>query len=113
MYGGDFQCPAIHIFRTSATLYNNTITNSVGDALRIKGGIVNVQGNTMETQSFGVNISHHDDNYGNKYGSIGYFSENTFTNATQVYNITESRVTIQSEYIPDAGGDEIFPIQLR
>ena len=113
MYGGEFQCPAIHIFRTSATLYNNTITNSVGDALRIKGGIVNVQGNNMQTESFGVNISHHDDNYGNKYGSIGYFSGNSYTNATQVYNITESRVTIQSEYIPDAGGSETFPIQLR
>tara|TARA_B110000459_G_scaffold195696_1_gene236655 strand:+ start:4341 stop:8903 length:4563 start_codon:yes stop_codon:yes gene_type:complete len=113
MYGGDFQCPAIHIFRSSATLYNNTVSNSVGDALRIKGGIVNIQGNNMQTESFGVNISHHDDNYGNKYGSIGYFSGNTYTNATQVYNITESRVTIQSEYIPNAGGSEIFPIQLR
>ncbi len=113
MYGGEFQCPAIHIFRSSATLYNNTVTDSVGDALRIKGGIVNIQGNVMQTESFGVNISHHDDNYGNKYGSIGYFSGNTFTNATQVYNITESRVTIQSEYIPDAGGNEIYPIQLR
>ena len=67
----------------------------------------------MQTDSFAVNISHHDDNYGNKYGSIGYFSGNTFTNATQVYNITESRVTIQSEYIPDAGGNEIHPIQLQ
>ena len=113
MYGGDFQCPAIHIFRASATLYNNTVVNSVGDALRIKGGIVNVQGNDMQTESFGVNISHHDDNYGNKYGSIGYFSQNTFTNATQVYNITESRVTIQSEYMPDPSGGELYPVQIR
>ena len=104
MYGGEFQCPAIHIFRTSATLYNNTIINSVGDALRIKGGIVNVQGNNMQTESFGVNISHHDDNYGNKYGSIGYFSGNSYTNATQVYNygkLFECRhlhVTIQAYF---------------
>ena len=113
MYGGEFQCPAIHIFRSSATLINNTVSNNVGDALRIKGGIVNVQGNIMDTQSIAVNVSHHDDNYGNKYGSIGYFSGNTYTNATQVYNITESKITIQSEYIPDAGGNEIYPIQLR
>ena len=113
MYGGDFQCPAIHIFRASATIYNNTVKNNIGDALRIKGSIVNVQNNNMQTESFAVNISHHDDNYGNKYGSIGYFSGNTFTNATQVYNITESRVTIQSEYIPDAGGNEIHPVQLQ
>ena len=30
-------------FRASATLYNNVVKNNVGDALRIKGGIVNVQ----------------------------------------------------------------------
>ena len=112
MYGGDFECPAIHIFRASATLYNNTVTNSVGDALRIKGGIVNIQNNNMQTERFAVNISHHDDNYGNKYGSIGYFSGNTFTGATQVYNITESRVIIQSENMPNAGGNEIYPVQL-
>ena len=113
MYGGDFKCPAIHIFRASATLYDNIVRNSTGDALRIKGGIVNVVNNTMETESFAVNISHHDDNYGNKYGSIGYFSQNKFINATQVYNITESRVTIQSEEIPDASGNEMYPINLQ
>jgi len=113
MYGGDFQCPAIHIFRASATLYNNVVKNNVGDALRIKGGVVNVQNNDMQTDSFAVNISHHDDNYGNKYGSIGYFSGNTFTGALQVYNITESMVTIQSEYIPAPGGNEIYPINMQ
>ena len=113
MYGGDFQCPAIHIFRASATLYNNVVKNNVGDALRIKGGIVNVQNNDMQTDSFAVNISHHDDNYGNKYGSIGYFSGNTFTGALQVYNITESMVTIQSENIPAPGGNELYPINMQ
>ncbi|MEC8540896.1 MAG: right-handed parallel beta-helix repeat-containing protein, partial [Candidatus Thermoplasmatota archaeon] len=34
----DFQCPAIHIFRASATIYNNVVSNNLGDALRIKGG---------------------------------------------------------------------------
>ena len=113
MYGGDFQCPAIHIFRASATLYNNVVKNNVGDALRIKGGIVNVQNNDMQTDSFAVNISHHDDNYGSKYGSIGYFSGNTFVGAQQVYNITESMVTIQSENIPAPGPNELYPINLQ
>ena len=113
MYGGDFKCPAIHIFRASATLYNNVVKNNIGDALRIKGSIVNVQNNEMQTESFAVNISHHDDNYGNKYGSIGYFSNNTFTGALQVYNITESMVTIQSEYIEDPGGNELYPINMQ
>ena len=36
MYGGDFQCPAIHIFRASATLYNNTVVNSVVTLLESK-----------------------------------------------------------------------------
>ena len=113
MYGGDFQCPAIHIFRASATIYNNVVKNNVGDALRIKGGIVNVQNNDMQTESFAVNISHHDDNYGSKFGSIGYFSGNTFTGALQVYNITESMVTIQSENIPAPGGNELHPINMQ
>ena len=58
-YGDEeFQCPAIHIFRASATIYNNVVKSNLGDALRIKGGIVNVQNNDMQTESFAVNISH-------------------------------------------------------
>ena len=47
MYGGDFACPAIHVFMSSATVYDNTVTNNAGDGFRIKGGIVNAQRNTM------------------------------------------------------------------
>ncbi|MBT5843843.1 MAG: right-handed parallel beta-helix repeat-containing protein [Euryarchaeota archaeon] len=113
MYGGDFACPAIHMFMSSATLYDNTVTNNGGDGMRIKGSIVNAQRNTMEVSGFAANISHFDDNYGSKYGSIAYFSGNSYSNASQIYNITESRVTVQSEYIPDAGGNELYPVQLR
>ena len=113
MYDGDFTCPAIHIFSSSATIVDNTVTNNAGDGLRIKGSIVNVQRNTVEAGQFAVNISHFDTITASKYGSIGYFSGNTWTNATQVYNITESRVTVQSEYIPDAGGDYIYPVMLQ
>ena len=113
MYGGDFNCPAIHVFSSSASIVDNTVTNNAGDGLRIKGSIVNVQGNAIEAGQFAVNISHFDNQYGQKYGSIGYFSENTWTNATQVYNISESRVTVQSEYIPDAGGEYSFPVMLQ
>ena len=111
-YGGEFACPAIHIFMSSATLLDNTVTTNGGDGIRIKGGIVNAQRNTMEVSGFGANISHYDDNAGNKYGSIAYFSGNAYTNASQVYNITESRVIVQSEFIPDAGGNELYPVQL-
>jgi len=112
MYSGDFKCPAIHVFMASATIEGNTVRNNQGDALRVNGGIVNVQDNDMETGDFAVRIFHFDDTYGNKYGSIGYFSGNTWTNASQVYNITESRVTVQSEYIPDPQGGYAYPIML-
>jgi hypothetical protein len=79
----------------------------------MKGSIVNAQRNTMEVGGFAANISLFDDNYGSKYGSIGYFSGNTYTNASQVYNITESRVIVQSEYIPDPGANELYPVHLR
>ena len=113
MYGGDFNCPAIHVFTSSATIVDNTVTNNAGDGLRIKGSIVNVQRNSIEAGQFAANITHFDNKYGQKYGSIGYFSGNTWTNATQVYNISESRVTVQSEYIPDAAGGYSFPVMLQ
>lgn len=112
MYGGDFQCPAIHIFMASATIVGNTVTGNAGDGIRIKGSIVNVQDNTIEAGQFAANISHFDNKYGSKFGSIGYFSGNTWINATQIYNISESRVTVQSEYIPDAQGGYTHPVML-
>ena len=107
---GDFAHPAIHVFMASATIENNRVSNNMGDALRINGGIVNVQDNDMETGDFAVRIFQFDDTYGNKYGSIGYFSGNTWNNATQVYNVTESRITVQSEYIPDVASG--YPVML-
>ena len=101
MYGGDFPCPAIHVFRSSASILDNTISGNTGDIIRAKGSLINVQRNTADSQGgFAGNVSHHDDNYGNKYGSIAYFSGNAWTGVSQVYNVTESRVTVQSEQIP-------------
>ena len=112
MYGGDFPCPAFHLFMTSGTFIDNTVTNNLGDGFRVKGGIINAQGNDIEVGGFAANISLYDDKYGNKYGSIGYFAENTYTNASQIYNVTESRVAVQSEYMPDPGAGEQYPVQL-
>ena len=112
MYGGDFPCPAFHVYMSSATFMDNTVTNNIGDGFRIKGGIVNAQGNDIEVGGFAANISLYDDNYGNKYGSIAYFSENTYSNASQIYNVTESRVAVQSEFMPDPGGNELYPVSL-
>lgn len=112
MYGGDFPCPAFHVYMSSATFMDNTVTNNIGDGFRIKGGIVNAQNNEIEVGGFAANISLYDDNYGNKYGSIAYFSENVYTNASQIYNVTESRVAVQSEFMPDPGVGEMYPVSL-
>ena len=113
MYGGDFPCPAFHLFMTSGTFIDNTVTNNLGDGFRVKGGIINAQGNDIEVGgAFAANISLYDDKYGNKFGSIGYFAENTYTNASQIYNVTESRVAVQSEYMPDPGPGVQYPVQL-
>ncbi len=113
MYGGEFACPAFNIFMASATLYDNKVTNNGGDGMRIKGSIVNAQGNEIEVSGFAANISMYDDKIAkDKYGSIAYFSNNSYTNASQIYNITESRVTVQSEFIPNPGGNEMYPVQL-
>ena len=75
MYGGDFPCPAVHVFRSSASILDNTISGNTGDIIRAKGSLINVQRNTADSQlGFAGNVSHHDDNYGNKYGSVAYFS---------------------------------------
>lgn len=112
MYGGDFACPAFHVYMSSATFIGNTVTNNLGDGFRIKGGIVNAQGNDIQVGGFAANVSLYDDNYGNKYGSIAYFSENVYTNASQIYNVTESRVAVQSEFMPDPTGNELYPVSL-
>lgn len=114
MYGGDFACPAVHVFRASASILDNTISGNTGDIIRAKGAIINVQDNTGDSQGgYAGNISVHDDNYGNRYGSIAYFSGNTWTGVSQVYNITESRVTVQSEQIPTPGNGELYPVNVR
>ena len=113
MYGGDFPCPAVHVFRSSATILDNTITDNTGDIIRAKGSLINVQRNTADSQGgFAGNVSVHDDNYGNKYGSIAYFSGNSWTGVSQVYNVTESRVTVQSEQIPSPGNGELYPVSI-
>ena len=114
IYGGEFACPAIHVFMASATIIDNTISGNTGDIIRATGSIVNVQGNTGDS-AFGYagNISVHDDPTTNmKYGSVAYFSGNTWTGVSQVYNVTESRLTVQSEQIPSPGNNELYPISI-
>jgi len=116
MYGGDFNCPALHVFMSSATINDNTITANNGDGIRATGAIINANRNNVEVGSgeFAVRAKLMDDNYGNKYATLGFFSENTWTGAAQIYNVTESSITVQSEYLPDPdpASGEIYPVSL-
>jgi len=112
VYGGTFNCPAIHVFMSSGTFIDNTVLDNAGDGMRITGGVVNAQGNDIMVGEFGARISDYDDNYGTKSASIAYFRENTWNNATQIYNVSESRVAVQSEHIPNPSGGEIYPVML-
>ena len=105
---------------SSATFYNNTVTNNIGDGFRIKGGVVSAIDNTLDvgvspdnqSLNFGARVELYDNNYNDKYGSIAYFSGNSYSNASQVYNVTESRVAVQSELMPDPGAFAQYPVML-
>lgn len=120
IYGGDFICPSIHVYMGSATLWDNTINEAAGDAIRVTGGVVDARRNTATAGEFGVRIASYDTKYAlgsravsGKYGSIGYFSGNIWGTTSQTYNITESRVAVQSESIPVPTTSGEFAIGMR
>ena len=92
----------------SATLWNNTIDETVGDGIRVTGGIVDIRNNTVSAGEYAARVASYNTKYSagsnreftGKYGSIAYFSNNTWNVDAQTYNITESRVAVQSESIP-------------
>ena len=117
---GDFICPAIHVFMAAASIHDNIINQAAGEAIRITGGIADVQRNTFEAGEVGARIAHYDTDYplGNalldgRYGSIAYFAENDWTVTGQTYNITNSRVSIQSEEIASSTIAGTFPIGMQ
>ena len=96
IYGGEFPCPAIHVFMSSATIVGNTVTDNIGDGIRSTGGIINVQNNEIHSSEFAARISAWDNNYGDKYASIGFFSGNNWTGTPkQTYNVTESKAVLK------------------
>ena len=102
-WGGDFPCPAVHAFRSSMTLLNNDISiGGEGDGIRAVGAIMDVRNNLINSTGTGANIKHHNTGYAGdpQYGTLAFFSGNTWTGVGQTYNISKSSVTIQSENIP-------------
>jgi len=119
---GTFECPAIHVYMGSATLWNNSIVDTVADGIRVTGGIVDIRNNTVSAGEYAARVSSYNTKYPvgatgkeytGKFGSIAYFSNNTWNVDAQTYNITESRVAVQSETIPVPSAAGVYSIGLR
>ncbi len=110
-----FNCPAFHFYRSSATVKRNNIIGVQGDGIRAIGAIIDVQDNIFNVGEEGARIIHHDDGFGTEYGTLGFFSGNTWNGVSRTYNITKSSVTVQSETIPNPppGSNATYPILLE
>ncbi len=108
-----FPCPAMQMIMASATIIGNNFSEIAADAFKIKGSIVNIQDNEIDAggangEAEAVYMTPFDDNYGTKYGSIGFFSQNQWpSSVTKIYNITESKVIVQSENFPQLDNSSI------
>ena len=113
-WDGDFTCPVIHVYRAGISMYDNTI-NSAGEAdgIRAVGALLNIQRNTFNVPGTGAIMKHYNDGYANsqQYGSLAFFSHNTWAGVGMTYNVSNSAVTVQSEYIPSPPPGE-YPVQL-
>jgi hypothetical protein len=114
VWDSDFNCPAFHLFRSSATIKRNIINEVPGDGIRAIGAIIDVQDNVFNVGEEGARIIQHDDGYGNEFGTLAFFSGNTWNGVSRTYNITKSSVTVQSETIPNPppGSNASYPVLL-
>jgi len=113
-WDGDFTCPVVHAYRSGVSMYDNTI-NAAGDAdgIRAVGALLNIQRNTFNVAGTGAIMKHYNDGYAGsqQYGTMAFFSHNTWNGVGMTYNVTKSSVTVQSEYIPSPPPD-VYPVQL-
>jgi hypothetical protein len=114
IWDSTFNCPAFHFFRSSATVKRNIINGVAGDGIRAIGAIIDVQDNVFNVGEEGARIIHHDAGLGTEYGTLAFFSGNTWNGVSRTYNITKSSVTVQSETIPNPppGSNASYPILL-
>lgn len=112
-WDGAFACPAIMIFRTGATIHDNDISAGGANGIMALGSLLDVQRNNFDEASTGAIIKNYDDGAlgSQQYGSLGFFSENTWSNVEKTYNITKSSITVQSESIPNAPSGD-YPVRL-
>lgn len=106
----DFDCPAFHVFRASASIKRNTVTGVAGDGIRAIGALLDVQDNQFSVGGQGAKVVDHK----HEYASLAFFSGNQWNSVADiVYNITKSSVTVQSETIPPlSGANASMPIKL-
>ncbi len=103
LWGGEFACPAVHSYGASVSLIGNQFDiGGGGDAIRAAGSILDVRNNEFNVSGTGAMIKNIDTNYANdpEYGSLGFFSMNSWIGVGQTYNVTKSSITVQSENIP-------------
>ena len=110
-WDGDFTCPAVHAYRTGVTMYDNTINipdSGDADGIRAVGALLDIRRNTFNVPGTGVIVKQYDDGYAGsqQYGTLGFFSQNTWSGVGMTYNVTKSSITVQSEYIPSPPPDE-------
>jgi len=113
-WGGDFTCPAIHAYRASVSMFDNTINAAGGaDGIRAVGALLDIQRNTFNVPGTGAIVTNYDDGYAGsqQYGTLGFFSQNTWSGVSTTYNVTKSSITVQSEYIPSPP-QGVYPVQL-
>ena len=113
-WGGDFTCPVVHVYRSGISMYDNTI-NAAGtaDGIRAVGALLNIQRNTFNVPETGAIMKHYNDGYAGsqQFGTLAFFSHNTWNGVGMTYNVTKSSVTVQSEYIPSPPPNT-YPVQL-
>tara|TARA_B100000575_G_scaffold1544_1_gene1165 strand:+ start:3775 stop:7965 length:4191 start_codon:yes stop_codon:yes gene_type:complete len=101
-FGGEFTCPAVFAYRTGLTMYDNDIDAGNSDGIRSIGALLDIRRNNWNAAGTGAILKHYDSSYAGdqQYGTLAFFSENTWNGVGTTYNITKSAVTVQSETIP-------------
>ena len=113
-FDGGFTCPAVMAYRSGLTMYDNEINaGGESDGIRSIGALLDIRRNTWNAAGSGAVIKHYDSGYAGdqQYGSLAFFSENTWNGVGTTYNITKSSVTVQSESIPSPPSGQ-FPVIL-
>ena len=109
VWGESFACPAFHVYRSSATIKRNNVSEIAGDAIRAVGSLIDVQDNDFSVAGEGAKVVDHK----HEYTSLAFFSGNNWIDVAEiVYNVTKSSVTVQSETIPSLSGGGAMPIWL-